>query len=473
LDESAEEGTFGGMSTEDGVMALIPLLAAEGAKRGSMPSGPAEGLFLRRPTWTAFRPRPTPARRSLAAGPGSLTPAGRGLIIRGAVGESRAADADDLLIESRLTDMKEKILIVDDDANIRESVGDILEVEGYEISQAGSTVEAVSQVRRSAFDVILMDYNLTDGTGIDAIRQIRGFNVESQILMITGNASLDTAVKAIQESVDDFLTKPVSPDLLKRAISRSLEKMKLRRENRRLIEDLKKANDQMARLSAMKSKFMSMSSHDLSNSLMTLQVSFEMLAATITPDEDQKKRMVYIANGIRQLARLIEDLVDWASIEQGKFRLETNLFDPGAMVEETVVGPQARAQARGLAMTTEVQKGLPTVSADKKRLVQVLNNLLENAVRHTPKGGSIVVGAARDGTGVRFSVRDNGDGIAPADLERIFESFYQGAGSSGGRLGLGLSISREIVHSHKGRIWVESPGPGKGATFLFTLPASS
>jgi two-component system sensor histidine kinase/response regulator len=369
--------------------------------------------------------------------------------------------------------MKGKILIVDDDANIREGVGDILDVEGYETAQAGSTAEAIAQVKKSSFDVILMDYNLTDGTGIDAIRQIRGFNVDSQILMITGNASLDTAVKAIQESVDDFLTKPVSPDLLKRAIAKSLEKMRLRQENRRLVEDLKKAKEQTERLSAMKSKFMSMSSHDLSNSLMTLQVSFEMLASTIEPDEDQKKRMVYIANGIRQLARLIEDLVDWASIEQGKFRLETNLFDPGTMVEETVVGPQTRAQARGIAMTTEIAKGLPTVGADKKRLVQVLNNLLENAVRHTPKGGTITVGAVREGAAVRFSVRDNGDGIAPADLERIFESFYQGTGSSGGRLGLGLSISREIVHSHKGRIWVESPGPGKGATFLFTIPASS
>jgi len=102
----------------------------------------------------------------------------------------------------------------------------------------------------------------------------------------------------------------------------------------------------------------------------------------------------------------------------------------------------------------------------------VLNNLLENAIRHTPKGGAIVVRVDRDGTAVRFAVQDNGDGIAPADLERIFESFYQGAGSSGGRLGLGLSISREIVHSHKGRIWVESQGLGKGAAFLFTIPAS-
>jgi signal transduction histidine kinase len=207
---------------------------------------------------------------------------------------------------------------------------------------------------------------------------------------------------------------------------------------------------------------------------MTLQVSFEMLAQTIKPDEDQKKRMQYISNGIGQISRLIEDLVDWASIEQGKFRLETNLFDPGAMVEEVVVGPQARAQSRGLTMKTEIEPGLPTVSADKKRLAQVLNNLLENAVRHTPRGGSVTVRVARDGGMVRFSVVDTGDGIAPTELSKIFESFYQGAGTtSGGRLGLGLSISREIVHSHRGHIRVESAGEGKGATFLFTIPVSS
>ncbi len=369
--------------------------------------------------------------------------------------------------------MKEKILIVDDDANIREGVGDILDVEGYETAQAASGAEAVAQVGKASFDVILMDYNLTDGTGIDAIKQIRALNADSQILMITGNASLDTAVRAIQESVDDFLQKPVNPDQLKRAIAKSLEKMKLRRENRRLIADLQKANDQLGRLSAMKSKFMSMASHDLSNSLMTLQVSFEMLAQTIKPDADQRKRMQYISNGIGQIARLIEDLVDWASIEQGKFRLETNLFDPGTMVEEVVVGPQARAASRGLTLKTEVGRGLPTLSADKKRLVQVLNNLLENAIRHTPKGGAISVKVERDGADVRFAVIDNGDGIAEADQARLFESFYQGAGGAGGRLGLGLSISREIVHSHKGRIWAESPGLGKGAAFLFTIPASS
>jgi signal transduction histidine kinase len=142
------------------------------------------------------------------------------------------------------------------------------------------------------------------------------------------------------------------------------------------------------------------------------------------------------------------------------------------MVEETVIGPQARAQTRQITLKTEVAPGLPTISADKKRLVQVINNLLENAIRHTPRGGTITVRVDRDGADVRFAVQDTGEGIEKADLERIFESFYQAGGSSGGRLGLGLAITREIVLSHKGRIWVESDGRGRGATFLFKIPAS-
>ena len=242
------------------------------------------------------------------------------------------------------------------------------------------------------------------------------------------------------------------------------------------MEHLRRANEQLSNLSEMKSKFMSMSSHDLSNSLMTLQVSFEMLSQTIQPNEEQRKRMVYISNGISQISRLIEDLVDWASIEQGKFRLEPSTFQPGQMIEEILSGPQARAQARGIALNAQIEPGLPLIVADRRRIAQVLQNLLENAIRHTLKGGKIAVIVSKDQTApgkgeVSFAVRDSGEGIAPEEVAKIFRSFYQGKGQAGGgRLGLGLSIAKEIVESHKGRLWAESPGLGQGATFVFTIP---
>jgi signal transduction histidine kinase len=373
---------------------------------------------------------------------------------------------------------KGKVLIVDDDANMRDSIGDNLDVEGYDVTQAASGAEAMAAVRKDFFDVILMDYNLTDATGIDVIKNIRTINTDSQILMLTAHASLDTAIKAIQESVTDFLAKPVDFDKLKHSIARAVERLRLLQENKALLENLRQANEKLNKLSEMKSKFMSMSSHDLSNSLMTLQVSFEMLSQTLTPNDDQKKRMMYISNGISQIARLIEDLVDWASIEQGKFRMEPTSFAPGQMVEESISGPQARAQARGIALSAQVEPGLPGVSADKRRITQVLNNLLENAIRHTTKGGQVLVLVRRipggpDKGEIQVAVRDSGEGIAPEELDKIFRSFYQGKGQHGGRLGLGLSISKEIVEAHRGRLWVESPGTGQGSTFSFTIPYSA
>ena len=369
--------------------------------------------------------------------------------------------------------MKGSVLIVDDDANMRETIADNLEEDGCETAQAASGAAAVAAVGKRDFDVIIMDYNLGDLTGIEVIRKIRAVNTRSQILMLTAHASLDTAIKAIQESVADFMSKPVDFDRLKHSILKALEKLRLQEENRRLLADLKEKNEQLMHLNQMKSKFLSMSSHDLANALMTLQVSFELLSQSIVPNEEQKKHMAYIFTGIGQISRLIEDLVDWAAIEEGKFRLETNFFAPGTLVEEALVGPRGRAASRGLALLAEAQSGLPMVLGDKKRILQVLNNLLENAMRHTSRGGKIAVWVARRGGEVEFTVDDTGEGIAPEDLTKIFESFCQTKSQAGGgRLGLGLSIAKEIVESHQGRLWAESAGLGQGAAFHFTIPVS-
>lgn len=371
--------------------------------------------------------------------------------------------------------MGSKILIVDDDAHLRETLRDLLEMEGYQVFEASSGAEAMSAIASDFFHIILMDFNLTDKTGIEVIKDIRRLNTDSQILMMTAHASLDTAVKAIQESVYDFLIKPVDFNYLRSAIRRAEEKLRLEQENRRLLEVLREQNKELDRLNNMKSKFLSMASHDLSNALMTLQISFEMLAASIKPTEDQKKKMDFITTSIQQIHRLVADLVDWASIEQGKFRLEKNYFEMDKLVEEIIVGPKARALQKNIEVTAEIKReGLKMVCADKRRISQVILNLLENAIRHTPRGGKItvIVEKVPDEEAVCVTVKDTGEGIPPEELTKLFQSFYQPAGSKSphGRLGLGLSISKEIIQSHEGRIWVESEGVGKGASFKFVLP---
>jgi len=367
-----------------------------------------------------------------------------------------------------------KILVVDDDNNLRETLVDLLEIEGYKVYQAATSAECLEICASTFFNIILMDYNLPGENGMELIRKIRSFNKDSQIIMITAYASLNAIMEAMQESVYDFLTKPVDFDYLKRTINRALDKYFLEEGNKKLLAQLKTRNEELDRLNNMKSKFFSMVSHDLSNSLMTLKMSFDMLRKKLTLNEEQQKKTMFMEESIGQIEHLIKDLVDWAAIEKGKLRIEKNRFELSGSLKKTAEIFKAKALKRNITLTYESCGEVP-VFADEKRIRQVISNLLENAVRHTPDNGSIEIVVSKiDEKNAKVSVTDSGDGIAPEQAPMLFTSFIQvGAKERVGRLGLGLSIAKDIVINHGGRIWAHSEGLGKGATFNFTLPIAN
>ena len=370
-------------------------------------------------------------------------------------------------------DKQVKILVVDDDNNLRETLADLLEIEGYKVYQAGNGQECVDLISSEFFNLILMDYNLPDETGLDLVRKIRGFNQETQIVMITAYASLNSIMEAMKESVYDFLIKPVDFDYLKRTINRALDKYFLEQSNKDLLAQLKARNADLDRLNNMKSKFFSIVSHDLSNSLMTLKMSFDMLKKRLTPDEDQAKKMSYMDESLGQIEHLIKDLVDWAAIEKGKLRIDKTNFELTSSLKKTAEIFKDKASKRSITVTFE-SVGEMNVFADEKRIRQVISNILENAVRHTPDGGQIAITVSKlDEKNAKVSIKDSGDGIDPEKAPELFTSFMQlGDKSRVGRLGLGLSIAKDIVVNHGGRIWAQSDGLGLGATFNFTLPIS-
>ena len=364
-----------------------------------------------------------------------------------------------------------KILVVDDDNNLRETLVDLLEIEGYKIYQAGTAAECLDICASEFFNLILMDYNLPDEKGLDVIRKIRTFNQDTQIIMITAYASLNSIMEAMQESVYDFLIKPVDFDYLKRTINRALDKYFLEQSNKELLAQLKMRNADLDRLNNMKSKFFSIVSHDLSNSLMTLKMSFDMLKKKLKPDEDQQKKMMFMDESIGQIEHLIKDLVDWAAIEKGKLRIEKTRFDLTSSLQKTAEIFKAKASKNNIRVLFESGGEIP-VFADEKRIRQVISNILENAVRHTPDNGQIVISVSKiDEKNAKVSVTDSGDGIEPEQAPELFTSFTQfGDKARVGRLGLGLSIAKDIILNHNGRIWAHSEGLGKGASFNFTLP---
>jgi signal transduction histidine kinase len=173
-----------------------------------------------------------------------------------------------------------------------------------------------------------------------------------------------------------------------------------------------------------------------------------------------------------RLQGIVDDVLDLSRIQAGHIELHARAVDPVALAQQAVREAEAAARAGGVELTLEEPPRALALQADPERIAIVLDNLLGNAVRHTPPGGRVEVRVRRTDSGARFEVQDTGEGIPPQYLERIFERFFQVPGSKRGGVGLGLYISREVVRAHGGEMGATSE-VGKGSTFWFTLPASA
>lgn len=176
-----------------------------------------------------------------------------------------------------------------------------------------------------------------------------------------------------------------------------------------------------------------------------------------------------------RLARLAEDISAVSRAEEHQLDLHPQLVAPSELVGAATAAAQDRFATNGIALITRVEPRLPRVRADRDRIGQVLGNLLDNALRHTPSGGTVTVSAAAAGDGVRLAVADTGEGIPAEHLSHVFERFYRvdrARDRAHGGSGIGLAIAKAIVEAHRGTIAADSPGKGCGATFTVVLPAS-
>ena len=175
------------------------------------------------------------------------------------------------------------------------------------------------------------------------------------------------------------------------------------------------------------------------------------------------------------MSRLVDDLQELSRVEAGAYELHLRPIAVAALVETAARRLIPRYRDKGVTLRLALPKRLPPVRVDRDRILQVLTNLLENALRYTPSGGTVTVRAARRGTSVAIMVTDTGVGIPAEHLPHIFQRFYRvdkSRSRSGGGSGLGLTIAKHLVEAHGGQIWAESPGPGRGSTFTFTLPVA-
>lgn len=248
-------------------------------------------------------------------------------------------------------------------------------------------------------------------------------------------------------------------------------------ENARLYALEREKVERLRELERLKSNFLSSVSHDLRTPLTALKTCSEALLQLSLGEEMSMHRQLIqnINRNVERMAALVSDILEMASLQSGSLRLNYERMELNEVLKDMQETIRPLTEEKGQTLRFYLTQHPCTVMADRRRLEQVLMNLLSNAHRYTPQGGIIEVGLTEQGDHVLISVSDNGPGIPPDEQERIFEQFYrlsQGGRERAQSKGLGLSIARSLVELHGGRIWVQSPLPSSenGAAFLFTLP---
>jgi signal transduction histidine kinase len=236
---------------------------------------------------------------------------------------------------------------------------------------------------------------------------------------------------------------------------------------------LQSAAEKQKEVERLRSNLIAWAGHDLQTPLASMRAILEALADGMVDDPEAVQRYLKTAQrDIRSLSQLIDDLFQLAQIDAGGLQLDLAPNSLNDLISDTLESFSELAIRQGISLEGTVDPAVDPVRMDAARIGRVLNNLVSNALRHTPAQGSVQVCARRAGQRVEVSVSDTGDGIRPQDIPHVFEQFYRGEKSRSratGGAGLGLAIARGIVQAHGGEIRVESE-PGKGTCFIFSLP---
>lgn len=348
------------------------------------------------------------------------------------------------------------ILIIDDNIDDRtlykralsEALGSQPQFE-----EAGTGEHGLDSIAKSSPSCVLLDYSLPGHNGIEVLKRIRAKHPYLPVIMLTGQGNETVAVRSMKEGAQDYISKSsITSEMMERIVRASIGHCALE----------KRINEQRTALEI----FTRALAHDLKEPVRTIKSFIELIDKDRSSLEKVDEYFTYIKNAADRMNMLIDTVFQYTQLDSSE-QLEMENCDVAQILIQVKENLRQLIQESKANITSDE---LPSLPMNHAQMMQLLQNLIANAIHHCEDSVTIHVGAKKQEDKWLFSVTDNGTGIGAEDLERIFVPFKRLISKRKGGAGLGLAIARKIVELHDGKIWCESQ-PGSGAAFYFTLPA--
>ncbi len=374
---------------------------------------------------------------------------------------------------------RQRILVVDDEQGLREGCRRVLSRYHFQVDLAATGREGLALFRQNRPDLVLLDVMMPDVSGIELMNTLRTDDPDIVCIIITGYATVELAVEAMKLGAYDFIAKPFSDDNLLLAVEKGLEKRLLEQEARRMQqaeEEARRLSQEKAMLEELdriKTAFMRKVAHELRAPIAAIQSFLVSILAGYGSPEVQHEMMERAVLRSGELLDLVNDLLNLSRLKDAKMELKKQEVSLKKVLDDVLSLHAADAEQKRIRLDVTCEDCLP-ILADPGHIKQLWTNLISNAIKYTPEGGSVRVHLRPEAGEVVGDVEDTGIGIGPDDLPSLFEEFFrteQAKAFAQYGTGLGLSIVRQIVVECGGDIHVESE-VSKGTRFTFRLPAA-
>ena len=362
------------------------------------------------------------------------------------------------------------ILVADDEKTMRELLARALLSRGFTVETAANGAEALEKIREQPFDMLITDLLMPNIVGMELIQQARKILPDLIVIVITGNATLETAIQALKQGAYDYITKPFAPELIIPVIERGLEKLHLRQKNAELEQITKKLQE----IEQIKSDLLDTITHEFSTPIAIIKAYIDMFLDGHFDMSNPRHldSLRSIRSAVVRLERLVMNLLTLSMGKGTNFELKKEKIFIQDIISNALSQLNEDITKKNINVILNIEPHLPPIDADPSKLSIAVLNLLDNAVKFNKTGGIIRISASQlKSKSIGVAISDTGIGIPEEKIEEIYSPFTQVDMSSTREhqgTGLGLTVAKTIIEAHNGKITLKSK-IGKGSTFIFVL----